>query len=77
MNEEVSRSAGKILIQLTTVVVLAVVSVQVQRAVAKPDFGRLFVMKRVWMAKRFADSQAVIWQNIAGSMANKYNALKP
>lgn len=77
MNEEVSRSAGKILVQLTTVVILAVVSVQVQRAVAKPDFGRLFMMKRVWMMKRFADGQAIMWQNIAGNMANKYNALKP
>lgn len=77
MNEDISKQMSRLAIQLVGVVVLAVVSVKVQRAVASPDFGRTFAMKRIWAFKRFADEQARFWQDVAGSAANRYNALKP
>lgn len=77
MNEDVTKQITHMAVQILGVIVLAVVSVKVQRAVARPDFGRTFAMKRVWMVKRFADGQTKIWQDIAGAAANKYNALKP
>lgn len=77
MNEEINKNITRLAFNIVGVVVLAVVSVKVQRAVAKPDFGRLFAMKRVWAVKRFADSQARFWQDVAGHAANQYNALKP
>lgn len=77
MNDDFGKQVGKIVIQLAGVVLLAVVSVKVQRAAACPDFGRTFAMKRVWAVKRFADGQVRLWENIAGGAANKYNALKP
>lgn len=77
MNEDISRDVTRLAIQVVGVVVLAVVSVKVQRAAAKPDFGRLFVMKRVWTFKQFADRQVRFWESVAGNAATKYNALKP
>jgi hypothetical protein len=77
VNDEFSKQATHLAMQIVGVIVLAVVSVKVQRAVASPDFGRTFAMKRVWSFKQFADSQVRFWEGIAGSAANKYNALKP
>lgn len=77
MNEDVSKQATRLAIEILGVVVLAIVSVSVRRAVSKPDFGRLFAMKRVWTVKRFADSQVRMWERIAGSAATRYNSLKP
>lgn len=77
MNEDISKQVSHLAIQILGIVVLAVVSVKVQRAAAKPDFGRTFAMKRVWAVKRFADGQTRFWQDVAGSAATKYNALKP
>lgn len=77
MNEDVSKQVTHLAIQILGIVVLAIVSVKVQRAAAKPDFGRTFAMKKVWTVKRFADGQVRFWQDVAGNAANKYNALKP
>jgi hypothetical protein len=77
VNEDVTKQTTRFAMEIVGVIVLAVVSVKVQRAVASPDFGRLFAMKRVWGIKRFADGQVRFWEGIAGSAANKYNALKP
>jgi hypothetical protein len=77
VNEDITKQTTRLAIQLVGVVVLAVVSVKVQRAAAKPDFGRIFMMKRAWAFKRFADGQVRFWEGIAGSAANRYNALKP
>lgn len=77
MNEDIAKQTTRLAMEIVGVIVLAVVSVKVQRAVASPDFGRTFAMKQVWAFKRFADGQARVWQNIAGSAANKYNSLKP
>lgn len=77
MNEEMHKSASRLAFSIVSVVVLAVVSVKVQRAASKPDFGRLFAMKRIWAVKRFADGQVRLWQNVAGAAANQYNSLKP
>lgn len=77
MNEEVSKNLGKLAFNIFAMVTLTVISVKVQRAVAKPDFGRVFAMRRVWTVKRFADGQVKFWQEVAGTAANRYNALKP
>lgn len=76
MNEDISKQASRLAMEIVGVVILAVVSVKVQRAVASPDFGRLFAMKRVWAVKRFADGQVRLWERIAGSAATKYNSFK-
>jgi len=77
VNEDITKQATRLAMEVVGVVVLAIVSVKVQRAVANPDFGRTFAMKRVWTFKRFADSQVRFWEGVASNAANKYNALKP
>lgn len=77
MNEDIPKQVTQLAIKVLGIVVLAAISVNVQRAASKPDFGRLFAMKRIWAFKRFADGQVRFWEGVAGGAANKYNSLKP
>lgn len=77
MNDEISKQVKAIAVGIVGAAIMAFVSVKVQRAAARPDFGKFFLMKRVWIFKRFADGQVRFWENVAGMAANKYNALKP
>jgi len=72
-NKEAKKYVAEILFALA----LAVVTVKVQRAASKPDFGKLFMMKRTLGVKRFANAQVNMWQGIADKAATTYNGLKP
>lgn len=71
------KNAKKYIGEILFAIGLAVITVKVQRAASKPDFGRLFMMKRAWTVKRFANLQVDMWQGIADKAATTYNGLKP
>jgi len=72
-NKNMKKYVGEILFA----VALAVVASKVQRAASTPDFGKLFMMKRAWSVKRFANVQVDMWQGIADKAATAYNSMKP
>lgn len=58
------------------VAVMAYVSARVQRAAGSPDFGRTLKLRAILGAKRAAQWQANVWQNIAGDLGTAYNRAK-
>ena len=74
-NEPVS--IKRMLVELGMAVVIGVVAVKVQRAASRPDFGRTFVMGRVWAVKQYAEGRVRFWEEVRGKAATTYNRMKP
>lgn len=64
------------LFELAAAVGITVVTVVIQKALTRPDFGRTLGMRVSLGVKRFADSQADVWSEVAGKAAQTYNGFK-